>query len=81
MSETFECPKCGYRWPKGAHGGHSCSDLLLKKLEAVNAECLELVQTLKAILHLRPPYIKANKLVAIIEHKAKAAIEKHGKKR
>lgn len=38
MSETFECPKCGYQWPKGAHGGHSCSDLLLKKLEEVKAE-------------------------------------------
>ena len=38
MSETFECPKCGYQWPKGAHGGHSCSEILLRKLEAVKAE-------------------------------------------
>ena len=43
------------------------------------------VAGLPQVRHIRPvtlpPYIKANKLVAIIEHKAKAAIEKHGKKR
>lgn len=38
MSETFECPTCGYKWPKGAHGGHSCSEILLRKLEVVKAE-------------------------------------------
>jgi len=27
------CCDCGYVWEHGQHGGHSCSDLLLKKIE------------------------------------------------
>lgn len=38
MSETFECPKCGYQWQQGQHGGHSCSDRLLQQLKDVMTE-------------------------------------------
>lgn len=38
MSETFECPTCGYRWQQGQHGGHSCSDRLLQQLEDAKIE-------------------------------------------
>lgn len=38
MSETFECPKCGYQWKQGQHGGHSCSDRLLKQLKDAKIE-------------------------------------------
>lgn len=38
MSETFECPKFGYQWKQGQHGGHSCSDRLLKQLKDAKIE-------------------------------------------
>ena len=38
MSETFECPTCGYRWQQGQHGGHSCSDRLLQQLKDAKIE-------------------------------------------
>ncbi len=38
MSETFECPTCGYRWQQGQHGGHSCSDRLLQQLKDAQIE-------------------------------------------
>jgi len=38
MSETFECPTCGYRWQQGQHGGHLCSDRLLQQLKDAKIE-------------------------------------------
>lgn len=32
--KTSVCCTCGYAWPTGTHGGHSCSDVLFKKLHA-----------------------------------------------
>jgi hypothetical protein len=31
----IRCCTCGYTWERGQHGGHSCSDALLKKLRAM----------------------------------------------
>lgn len=36
--ETHTCWKCGYSWEHGQHGGHSCSDRLLKALEESRKE-------------------------------------------
>ena len=30
--ESFKCSTCGHIWLKGQHGGHSCSDNLVKKI-------------------------------------------------
>lgn len=56
---------------------------LIAELENTRAELEELrtrqenlAQTLKEIFHLRPPFIKANKLVALIESKAKDALDR-----
>lgn len=33
MSKMSKCCTCGYEWPTGSHGGHSCSEQLLKEQE------------------------------------------------
>jgi len=35
--EKFPCYTCGYKWVKGAHGGHSCSKLLLQRINRLQS--------------------------------------------
>lgn len=37
MSDLCTCPTCGYNWVKGQSGSHYCSDLLLKRIEELEA--------------------------------------------
>lgn len=33
LNKTSKCFTCGYEWPTGTHGGHSCSENLKKKVK------------------------------------------------
>lgn len=33
--KTHQCCTCGYEWKHGEHGGHGCSDYLLKKIASL----------------------------------------------
>jgi len=35
MSEKSQCCTCGFEWETGKHGGHSCTDQLLKNIESL----------------------------------------------
>lgn len=45
--ETHSCCTCGYTWKHGEHGGHTCSTLLLKKIETLGSLLDEAIDMLE----------------------------------
>ena len=47
MKIRSQCCTCGYQWPTGHDGSHSCSENLLKKLDEWKAVFIETQRLLK----------------------------------
>lgn len=45
-----KCCSCGYEWPTGSHGGHSCSQVLRQKINILENEKINLINIINDLL-------------------------------
>jgi len=49
IEATCACCTCGYQWSRGQDGSHSCSTELLKQIEVLKAESIDLSKQIQAL--------------------------------
>lgn len=65
-AEKAKCCTCGYEWVKGLCGGHSCSDVLLKRIAELEADRTDLISSCKEVYGFMTDKIREDELLGII---------------